>query len=139
MYFEEFVEGKQIITGERKITSEDLDAFLDICGLHLPMFLSDEGAQRMGHERRIVPGPLILSMVMGLIRDTGWFDHVVAVLEFRELRFKKALHPEEPIKAAVRVRQLKPTNNPGRGVLPCWGLKPSMRTVKPCSPRRQDT
>lgn len=117
MQFEKFVEGNQIITGERKITSEDLDAFLDICGLHLPMFLRDEDARRFGHQRRIIPGPLILSMTMGLIKETGWFDHVVAVLEFQELRFRKALHPDESIKASVKVRRTKPTKNPRRGIV----------------------
>jgi len=66
MYFEDFVIGKQALTPERRIAVTHLDAFLDISGLHLPMFLSDEGAQRFGHEKRLVPGPMILSIAMGL-------------------------------------------------------------------------
>ena len=117
MYFEEFIAGKQVITPERKITDRNLDSFLDLSGLHLPMFMSDEGAQQIGHARRLVPGPIILSVAMGLVRETGWFDHVVAVLEFEELRFTKALHPGHSIKAEITVQNSQPTRNPARGLV----------------------
>jgi acyl dehydratase len=117
MYFEDFVVGRQTVTPERKITIIDLDAFLDISGLHLPIFLSDEGARRIGHEKRLVPGPMILSVAMGLAKETGWFDHVVAVVEFDELRFRKALHPEQSIKAEITVKHTKLTQNLERGLV----------------------
>jgi itaconyl-CoA hydratase len=117
MYFEDFAAGKQTITPERKITAFNLDAFLDISGLHLPMFMSDEGAQQIGHEQRLVPGPMILSVAMGLAKETGWFDHVVAVVEFDELLFRKALHPEQYIKAEITVKNTKLTQNPERGLV----------------------
>jgi itaconyl-CoA hydratase len=117
MYFEDFVIGKQTLTLEKRITVTNLDAFLDISGLRLPMFLSDEGAQRIGHEKRLVPGPMILSIAMGLAKETGLFDHVVAVVEFDELRFSKALHPEQSIKAEITVTHTKPTQNPERGLV----------------------
>jgi acyl dehydratase len=117
MYFEDFVVGRQTATPERKITVLDLDAFLDISGLHLPMFSSDESAQRIGHEKRLVPGPMILSVAMGLVKETGWFDHVVAVVEFEELRFRKALHPGQSIKAEITAQDTKLTQNPERGLV----------------------
>ena len=116
MYFEDFVPGKQALTPERKITASNLDAFLDIAGLHLPMFMSDEGAQQVGHEQRLVPGPMILAVTMGLVKEIGWFDHVVAVIAFDELRFRRALHPEQSVKAEVIVESTKPTQNPERGL-----------------------
>jgi len=117
MYFEDFVVGRRTVTPEREITIANLDAFLDISGLHLPMFLSDESAQRIGHEKRLVPGPMILSLAMGLAKETGWFDHVVAVVEFDELRFTKALHPGQSIKAEITVKHTKRTQNPERGLV----------------------
>ena len=117
MYFEEFIAEKQTITPERKITADNIDAFLNVSGLHLPMFMSDEAAQRIGHERRLVPGPMILSVAMGLVKETGWFDHVVAVLEFDELCFIKALHPEQSVKAEITVKHTKLTKNPERGFI----------------------
>ena len=117
MYFEDFVQGKQALTPEKKITTTNLDAFLDIAGLHLPMFMSDEGAQQIGHEQRLIPGPMILAFTMGLVKEIGWFDHVVAVIAFDELRFRRALHPEQPVKADVIVESTKPTQNPKRGLV----------------------
>jgi acyl dehydratase len=117
MYFEDYVIGKQTTIPERRITAIHLDAFLDISGLHLPMFLGDEGAQQIGHEQRLVPGLLILSVAMGLIRETGWFDHVVVVVEFDELRFRRTLHPEQSIKAEITVKETKLTQNPERGLV----------------------
>ncbi len=117
MYFGDFILGRQAATPERKITVTDLDAFLDISGLKLPMFLSDEGAQRIGHQKRLVPGPMILSLAMGLAKETSWFDHVVAVVEFDELRFRKALHPGQSIKAEITVKHAKLTQNPERGLV----------------------
>jgi len=114
MYFEDFVTGQQALSPERKITAVNLDTFLDISGLHLPMFLSDHGAQGVGHEQRLVPGPMILSVAMGLVKETGWFDHVVAVVELDELRFKKALHPEHSIKVEITVKNINRTQNPER-------------------------
>jgi len=93
MYFEEFVIGKQTVTPERKITAINVDAFLDISGLHLPMFLSDEGAQRIGHEQRLVPGPMILSVAMGLAKE------------------------KQSIKAEITVKHTKLTQNPERGLV----------------------
>jgi acyl dehydratase len=117
MYFEDFVVGRQTVTPERKIKVIDLDAFLNISGLDLPIFLSDESAQRIGHKKRLVPGPMILSVAMGLAKETGWFDHVVAVVEFEELRFRKALHPGQSIRAEITVKHTKLTQNPGRGLV----------------------
>ena len=115
MYFEDFVTGQQAISPGKKITAVNLDTFLDISGLHLPMFMSDESAQKVGHKKRLVPGPMIFAIAMGLVKETGWFDQVVAVVAFDELLFKKALHPEHIIKAEVTVKDTRPTKNPKRG------------------------
>jgi len=117
MYFEDFVAGHQALTPERKISALDLDAFLDISGLLLPMFMNDEGAQKVGHEQRLVPGPMTLSVAMGLVKEIGWFDHVVAVIAFDELRFRRALHPEQSLKAEITIQSTKPTQNPKRGLV----------------------
>jgi len=117
MYFEEFEIGKKTVTPVREITVEALDTFLDISGLHLPMFMNDEMAQRIGHSKRLTPGPLILSLTMGLVKETGWFDHIVAVLEFEQLRFLKAMHIGDTIQAHMTVKFAKPTKNPNRGLV----------------------
>ncbi len=106
-----------MITPARRIAETDLDAFLRISGLHLPLFESDAAARKIGHQRRLVPGPLILSVAMGLVREVGWFDHVVAVLQFEGLTFKRSVHPGDSVRAGITVKRKRPTRNPHRGLV----------------------
>ena len=117
MYFEEFEPGYRTLTPKRTITAEELDAFLDITGLHIPMFLSDNRAKEMGHARRLVTGPMVLAVAMGLVRESGWFDQVVAVLEFTHMRFLMAVHPDDTLRAGITVVESRPTKDPGRGLV----------------------
>ncbi|MCB2204128.1 acyl dehydratase [bacterium] len=117
MYFEDFSEGLTVTTPERTVTAEELDVFLDVAGLHLPMFLHDEGAQEIGHPRRLVTGPMILAVAMGLVRASGWFDQVVAVLEFTNMRFLRAVHPGDTLRVDIEVRETRATSRPDRGLV----------------------
>jgi acyl dehydratase len=117
MYFEDFHTGLETVTPQRTVTAGELDAFIDITGLHLPMFLNDEGAQELGHPRRLVTGPMILAVAMGLVRASGWFDQVVAVLEFTDMRFRKAVHPDDTLQVHIAVRETRPTSDPQRGLV----------------------
>ena len=81
------------------------------------ILINFEEAQKMGHRQRLVPGPMTFSVAMGLVEETGWFDHVLAALEFDELRFKKALHPEHSVKVEITVKDNKLTRNPKRGLV----------------------
>lgn len=117
MHYESFHPGLSTITARRTVSAEELDAFLDLAGLHLPIFLDDEGAREVGHPRRLVTGPMILAVALGLVRAHGWFDQVVAALEFNEMRFLKAVHPGDSLRAAITVMQTRPTRDPGRGLV----------------------
>ena len=117
MHYESFHPGLSTVTPSRTVSAEELDAFLDLAGLHLPMFLDDEGAREVGHPRRLVTGPMILAVALGLVRAHGWFDQVVAALEFNEMRFLKAVHPGDSLQAAISVLETRPTRDPGRGLV----------------------
>ena len=88
MYFEDFKIGMTTKTPSKEFTSEALDTFLEATGLKLPIFQDNRKAQSIGHKERLVPGPMILSVTMGLVKPTGWFDHIVAVLEFEQGLFR---------------------------------------------------
>lgn len=117
MYFEEFKPGKTIETPSRTVTPEDIDSFVKLSGLDLAMFINDSGAQAVGHAARLAPGPLVLSLAMGLVRRTGWFDQVMAVAGFDELRFLKTVHPGDELRIKVEVKQAEPTHDPARGLV----------------------
>jgi acyl dehydratase len=117
MYFDDFQPGQLIRTDTRTVTETELDAFLDLADLHLPMFLDDEGAREVGHSRRLVTGPMILAVALGLVRAHGCFDQVVAALEFNHVRFRKAVHPGDSLQADITVLETRPTSHPGRGLV----------------------
>lgn len=117
MYFEEFRTGDTIGTPARTISEHELDAFLELVGLDLPMFLDDSSARRMGHARRLVTGPMILAVALGLGRAIGLFDHVIAGLEFNRMHFRKAVHPGDALRAEITVLKTRPTSDPARGLV----------------------
>lgn len=117
MYYEDFEPGRLIETAERTVTTEDVDRFVELSRLDNPIFLSDEAARRAGHPSRIVPGPLLLGMALGLAQKTGVFDHVVAVARFDRLRFLQPGLPGETIRLHARVARKEPASRPGRGTV----------------------
>ncbi len=117
MYFEQFTPGQIITTAERRATAEDLDRFLELSGLTNPIFMSDQGARAAGHRRRLVPAPWQLSLAMGLCQGAGFFDHVVAVLGFDQVRFHGPVHPGDRLRLAAEVLLCRQTRNPRRGLV----------------------
>lgn len=117
MYYEDFHPGLNTVTPERSVSADELDRFIDVTGLHLPMFLDDESAQELGHPRRLVTGPMVLAVAMGLVRASGWFDQVVAVLEFTDMRFRHAVHPGDTLRASIEVLEMRPTSRSDRGLV----------------------
>jgi acyl dehydratase len=117
MYYEDFKVGRLIQVGSRQVTVEDLDAFIRLVGLDNRMFLSDEGARQAGHPARLVPGPLQLSLAMGLCQQAGLFDQVVAVAQFKELNFLKPVHPGDTLTMTALPLKSRPTKDPSRGLV----------------------
>lgn len=117
MYFEEFEPGRRIPVGTRSVSAEEVDRFVDLVGLDNPIFLSDEGAAEAGHPRRLVPGPLQLSLAMGMCQQAGLFDRVVAVAQFDRLRFKRPVHPGDTLTMEAETLEKRPTGNPDRGLV----------------------
>ncbi len=117
MYLEDFVVGSEFATDLRQINEADVMAFLDVSLLKNPIFLDDRAAQAMGHPRRILPAPLLISIAMGLCQQRGIFDHMVAVIEFEYVRFQKPSYLGDSVQVNSRVALARPTKNPQRGVV----------------------
>ena len=117
MYFDEFVVGSEFTTGLRQITEADVESFLNLSLLKNPIFLDDRAAQTMGHPKRILPAPLLISMAMGLCQQRGLFDHMVAVLEFDYVKFQKPSYMGDSVQVKSRVVLTRPTKNPQRGLV----------------------
>ena len=117
MHFEDFSVGSEFVTELRQVTEEDVVTFLDLSLLKNPIFLDDRTAQAMGHPRRILPAPLLISIAMGLCQQRGLFDQMVAVVEFEYVRFQKPSYLGDSVQVKSRVALVRPTKNPQRGVV----------------------
>lgn len=117
MYFEEFITGQKLTTPERTVTGRDIDRFVELVGLDNPIFRTDDGAEAAGHTGRLVPGPLQLSLGMGLCQAAGIFDHVAAVAQFDELKFRRPVHPGDRLRMDILVGPVRTSRNPSRGVV----------------------
>lgn len=115
MYFEDFRTGTTLTTPSRTVSGDDVTRFIDLVGLHNPIFMTDEGARAAGHPARLVPGPFQLSIAMGLAQAGGLFDAVVAVAQFNELKFRRPVHPGMELTLEADVLETSPTSNPTRG------------------------
>lgn len=119
MYYEDFRVGQRIEVGSRLMTDEDVASFVDLVGLHLKIFQSDDGARDFGHPRRLVPGPLQLSVAMGLAAQSGsgLFNQVVAVARFDKMKFLRPAHPGQTLTLYAKVLEKRATSNPTRGMV----------------------
>ena len=117
MYFEEFAAGAEFATGLRQITEADVVTFLDLSLLKNPIFLDDKAAQSMGHPKRILPAPLLISVAMGLCQQRGLFDQMVAVIEFDYVKFQKPSYLGDSVQVKSRVVLARPTRHVQRGLV----------------------
>ena len=114
MYWEDFELGRVMSTATRTIVDEDLDLFIRLSGLDNPLFTS--GAE-IGGGVRIVPAPLQLSLGMGLCQRAGIFNRVVAVLEFDEMKFHRAVHLGDALRMEAVAASKRPTQKSDRGLV----------------------
>jgi acyl dehydratase len=117
MYFEEFVMGAEFATGLRQIIAAEVTAFLDLSLLKNPIFMDDQADRMVGHPKRLLPAPLLISMAMGLCQQRGLFDHMVAVLEFEYVKFQKPSYLGDSVQVKSRVVLARPTKNLERGLV----------------------
>jgi len=101
----------------RQITEADVVTFLDLSLLKNPIFLDDKAAQSMGHPKRILPAPLLISVAMGLCQQRGLFDQMVAVLEFDYVKFQKPSYLGDSVQVRSRVVLARPTRHVQRGLV----------------------
>ncbi|MCS7143213.1 MAG: MaoC/PaaZ C-terminal domain-containing protein [Aigarchaeota archaeon] len=102
MYFEDLEEGSILRSRPRFITPTDLDLFTSLTWANNPLFLSDDAARAAGMRARIAPGALLVSIAIGLLYQTGVFDHIRAMTELHA-NFLNPVSPGEVVKVEGEV------------------------------------
>jgi acyl dehydratase len=92
-YFEDWNAGDVLPPVEREIDEHAVAAFLDLLELDLPLFRDDGAARAAGHQRRIAPGPVLLSYAMASVAPSGWLaGSLIGLLRMDAVEFKHPLY-----------------------------------------------
>ncbi|MDJ0273646.1 MAG: MaoC/PaaZ C-terminal domain-containing protein [Nitrososphaerota archaeon] len=107
LWLEEFREGMTLSTRSRTVTPSDVDLFASLTWAVNPIFLSDEVARSRGLPGRVAPGALTLSYAIGLLYQTGVFDHIQALTRISEVEFKSPVRPGDEISVEAEVVEVR--------------------------------
>lgn len=92
-YFEELSVGDQLITGNRLITSKDIDDFANLSGDHFYAHKTNTNFAGTMFEKQVAHGYFILSAAAGLFVDGSDMGPVLLNYGIDELRFTKPVYP----------------------------------------------
>jgi acyl dehydratase len=92
-YFEDWSAGDILPPVEREIDERAVGAFLELLQLDVPLFRDDHAARAAGHQRRIAPGPVLLSYAMASVVPSGWLSgSLIGLLRMDAVEFKHPLY-----------------------------------------------
>lgn len=107
----------RIETPARALSEDEIDALVSLCGYVIPLFTDPAYAARTPFGRRPVPGPALLSVMGGLVEQTGRFDDATALLGFDDVRFVAPAFAGDPLHVEVEVVRREPTRSGSRGIV----------------------
>jgi acyl dehydratase len=114
---EHLEEGREYVTGSRRITGEDILAFAALSGDHNPLHLGDRDGEEGEFGGRIAHGVLGVAVATGLLSQLGLTrGSLVALLGVR-WDFRAPVRPGDELRARVRVLETRLTRRGDRGVV----------------------
>jgi acyl dehydratase len=118
-YFEDFdATGQtQARTNSRTLTEEDLLSFVRLVRISTPLFVDEEYAKKTRFGSRIMPGPLTLSISMGLLENLGLLSDTLLALSEIHVKFIRPARIGDTISVESKVVSKKETSKIDRGLL----------------------
>ncbi|MEM2238054.1 MAG: MaoC/PaaZ C-terminal domain-containing protein [Candidatus Caldarchaeum sp.] len=117
MFYEDFQPGQVFKTNSRTVTATDIELFTSLTWAVNPLFLSEQYARERGFSTRIAPGALVIAFAIGLLYQTGIFDHIIALAGIEKLAFKSPTHMGDVIAAKASVAEKRETQTVDRGLV----------------------
>lgn len=118
-YYDEFKVGEKFITGARTVTEADVVNFCGLAGIFDPLFVDEEYAKNNTiFGTRIVPGPLIYILSVGMWMRLGLFERtVIALLELNNMRVLAPVFHRDTLHSEAEVMTTRETSNLDRGIV----------------------
>jgi len=115
-YFEEFATHETFETLGRTITEADLVAYLGLARINTPIFADEEFAKKTRFGARIIPGPLVVAVSLGLVENLGLLGHNLIAMVSLSVEFTHALKVGDTVRVRTEVIE-KEERSPDRGSL----------------------
>ena len=114
-FFDELEVGDQFTSHRRTITETDVVNFTCLTGLLNPVFTDEEFAREKGFGTRVAPGPLTMSIAIGLT-DELCYGTVSAVAGINNVKFTAPVKPGDTlwVKTSI-IDKRESTSQPDRG------------------------
>lgn len=116
-FFEELEVGDRFTSHRRTMTETDIVNYTCLIGLMNPLFTDEEFAIEKGFGRRVVPGPLTVSIAIALT-DEICYGTITAVISIDNVRFILAVNPGDTLWVKTSItgkREIK--SRPDRGLV----------------------
>jgi acyl dehydratase len=116
-YGDDFKVGDAFETAAITLTEAHVVAWAGLTGDFYPLHMDREYAAKTQFGERLVHGPLIFGLAVGLVSLAGiGGDAAIAWLGVDNLRMLKPVKLGDTVRVMVDVREQQPTSNPRKGV-----------------------
>jgi acyl dehydratase len=116
-YGDDFKVGDLFETAAITLTEAHIVAWAGLTGDFYPLHMDREYAAKTQFGERLVHGPLIFGLAVGLVSLAGiGGDAAIAWLGVDDLRMLKPVKLGDTVRVIVEVKEQQPTSNPRKGV-----------------------
>lgn len=116
-YGDDFAIGDIFNTSAITMTESHVVTWAGLTGDFYPLHMDAEYAAKTQFGQRLVHGPMIFAIAVGLAAQAGFAkDSVIAWLGMDNLRMSAPVFIGDTIKLRVEVRQITTTSDPKRGI-----------------------
>ncbi|GGG29903.1 MaoC family dehydratase [Rhodococcoides trifolii] len=119
LYWDDLVVGDVLRGPGITISEAHLVTWAGLTGDTVSLHLDEEYAATTQFGQRIAHGPLTLALALGLITQTGYFNHVVAWLGLDEVRASRPVVLGDTIQPEAELIKARRSSKPTQGI---WTL-----------------
>jgi acyl dehydratase len=117
-YFEELAAGETFTSAPRRVTAEDVAAFVRLTGDDNRLHTDDAFARAAGYRGRIAHGALVMGLATGLAWSTGLLtDTTLAFRTIQDWKFTAPVYPGDAITLRGRIAERRALPRAGAGLV----------------------
>lgn len=125
-YWDDFEVGEKFQTARRTISESDVLQFCNLTWFNMSLFFDEIYArENTPYKARVVPGPFIIPLAVGLFLKLGLYERTaISLLDIRNMRFHNPLKIGETMEVEVTILEKRETTKSDRGiVVPQFAVK----------------